>query len=176
MAEGALELGFYISFSGIVTFKERHALKEVARRVPLERLLVETDSPYLAPCRIAARPTNRPMCAMSPPMWPKLRGMALEDLAAASTDNFLPCSPRRRVDIELTILGCGSSSGTPAIGCDCPTCASPDPKTGAPAPALLRANGVNFLIDTGPDLRQQTLRETCVRWTPCSTPTRTPTT
>lgn len=64
------------------------------------------------------------------------------------------------MDIELTILGCGSSSGTPAIGCDCPTCASPDPKNRRTrASALLRANGVNFLIDTGPDLRQQALRE-----------------
>ena len=81
------------------------------------------------------------------------------------------------MDIELTILGCGSSSGTPAIGCDCPTCASPDPKTDAPAPALLlRANGVNFLIDTGPVCASKRCAKTCVRWTPCSTPTRTPTT
>jgi len=49
MAEQALDLGFYISFSGIVTFKNAEALRDVARRVPLERLLIETDSPYLAP-------------------------------------------------------------------------------------------------------------------------------
>ncbi|MGE0081772.1 MAG: TatD family hydrolase, partial [Thiohalomonadaceae bacterium] len=47
-AERAMELGFYISFSGIVTFRTADALREVARRVPLDRLLVETDSPYLA--------------------------------------------------------------------------------------------------------------------------------
>jgi TatD DNase family protein len=49
VAEGALELGFHISFSGIVTFKNATALKDVARRVPLDRMLIETDAPYLAP-------------------------------------------------------------------------------------------------------------------------------
>ena len=49
VAEAALALGFYISFSGIVTFKSAGALKEVAKKVPLERLLIETDAPYLAP-------------------------------------------------------------------------------------------------------------------------------
>jgi TatD DNase family protein len=49
VAQAAMDLGFYISFSGIVTFKNARALKEVARRVPLDRMLIETDSPYLAP-------------------------------------------------------------------------------------------------------------------------------
>ena len=49
VARAALDLGFHISLSGIVTFKNAHAVKDVARRVPLERLLIETDSPYLAP-------------------------------------------------------------------------------------------------------------------------------
>ncbi|MDR2365863.1 MAG: TatD family hydrolase, partial [Zoogloeaceae bacterium] len=49
MAQKALAMGFYISFSGIVTFKNAHAVQEVARRMPLDRLLVETDAPYLAP-------------------------------------------------------------------------------------------------------------------------------
>jgi TatD DNase family protein len=58
-AAAALELGFYISFSGIVTFKNARALKEVARRVPIERMLVETDSPYLAPVPHRGK-VNRP--------------------------------------------------------------------------------------------------------------------
>src|SRR3546814_11569972 len=49
MAKAALDLGFYISLSGIVTFRNADALRDVARRVPADRLLVETDSPYLAP-------------------------------------------------------------------------------------------------------------------------------
>ncbi len=59
VAEGALALGFHISFSGIVTFKNAKDLKEVARRVPLDRLLVETDSPYLAPVPFRGK-TNQP--------------------------------------------------------------------------------------------------------------------
>lgn len=59
VAEGALALGFHISFSGIVTFKNARELKEVARRVPLDRLLVETDSPYLAPVPFRGK-TNQP--------------------------------------------------------------------------------------------------------------------
>ncbi|MEO1765637.1 TatD family hydrolase [Thiobacter aerophilum] len=59
VAEAAMELGFYISFSGIVTFKNASALKEVARRVPLDRMLIETDSPYLAPVPLRGK-TNEP--------------------------------------------------------------------------------------------------------------------
>ena len=59
VAEAALELGFYISFSGIVTFRNAKELKEVARRVPLDRLLIETDSPYLAPVPHRGK-TNEP--------------------------------------------------------------------------------------------------------------------
>jgi TatD DNase family protein len=59
VAEQAMELGFYISFSGIVTFKKALALKEVAKRVPLERMLIETDSPYLAPTPFRGK-TNEP--------------------------------------------------------------------------------------------------------------------
>lgn len=59
VARGALDLGFYISFSGIVTFKNAGALREVARKVPLDRMLIETDSPYLAPAPFRGK-TNEP--------------------------------------------------------------------------------------------------------------------
>jgi TatD DNase family protein len=87
-AQAALDLGFHISFSGIVTFKNAVGLKEVARRVPLERLLVETDSPYLAPVPFRGK-TNRPA-------WvryvaedvARLRGVTLDQIAAATSENF----------------------------------------------------------------------------------------
>lgn len=87
-AEAALELGFHISFSGIVTFKNAGALKDVARRVPLDRLLVETDAPYLAPVPHRGK-TNRPA-------WvryvaeeiARLRVTQLEEIAAATSGNF----------------------------------------------------------------------------------------
>ena len=59
VAQAAMDMGFYISFSGIVTFKNAKGIKEVARQVPLEQLLVETDSPYLAPAPYRGR-TNQP--------------------------------------------------------------------------------------------------------------------
>jgi len=88
VAEGALAMGFYISFSGIVTFKNAKDLKEVARRVPLERLLVETDSPYLAPVPHRGR-TNQPG-------WVKhvaeeiahLQNRPFAEIAARTTENF----------------------------------------------------------------------------------------
>ena len=88
VAEAAMRLGFHISFSGIVTFKNAQALKEVARRVPLERMLVETDSPYLAPAPHRGR-TNEPAFVRHvAEEIARLKGVALEAVAEATTANF----------------------------------------------------------------------------------------
>ena len=88
VAEGALALGFHISFSGIVTFKNAQALKDVAAHVPLERMLVETDSPYLAPVPHRGR-TNEPSYVRHvAEEVARLRGIRVEDVAAATTANF----------------------------------------------------------------------------------------
>ena len=89
VADAALELGFYISFSGIVTFKNAKALKAVARTVPLDRLLIETDSPYLAPVPHRGN-TNEPgFVKHVAEEIAALRGMSLETIAEASTQNFM---------------------------------------------------------------------------------------
>lgn len=88
VAEAAMALGFYISFSGIVTFKNARALQEVARAVPLSRLLIETDSPYLAPVPFRGK-TNEP--GFVPKVAEKLaelKNVSVEEVAAASTSNF----------------------------------------------------------------------------------------
>ena len=88
VAEAAIELGFYISFSGIVTFKSARELQEVARAVPLNRLLIETDSPYLAPVPYRGK-TNEP--SFVPKVAEKvaeLKNISVEDVAACSTANF----------------------------------------------------------------------------------------
>ena len=88
MAEKALALGFYISFSGIVTFKNAEAIKEVARRAPLNRILVETDSPYLAPVPYRGK-TNEPAYVRHTAEYVAgLRGISYEALAATTTENF----------------------------------------------------------------------------------------
>ncbi len=88
VAREALALGFHISFSGIVTFKNAVALKEVAKTVPLDRLLVETDSPYLAPVPYRGK-TNQPAYVLHVmEEIARLRDLPPDDLAAATTDNF----------------------------------------------------------------------------------------
>lgn len=88
VAQAALDLGFYISFSGIVTFKSATDLREVARKVPLDRMLVETDAPYLAPVPHRGK-TNQPgYVKHTAEAIAALRGIPFEALAAATTDNF----------------------------------------------------------------------------------------
>lgn len=88
VAEQALEMGFFISFSGIVTFKSATELQEVARRVPLERLLIETDSPYLAPVPHRGKINEPGFVPHVATMIGRLREMDPVDVAAASTANF----------------------------------------------------------------------------------------
>lgn len=88
VADAALELGFYISFSGIVTFKNAKPLKEVARSVPLERMLIETDAPYLAPVPHRGK-TNEPgFVKHVAEEIAALRGVTLETIAEHTSNNF----------------------------------------------------------------------------------------
>ncbi len=87
-AQQAMDLNFYISFSGIVTFQSARELKEVAVRMPLERMLVETDSPYLAPMPYRGK-TNQPAYTRQVAEHiAALRGVSLADIAQATTQNF----------------------------------------------------------------------------------------
>jgi TatD DNase family protein len=88
VAEAAMEMGFYISFSGIVTFKNAKALKEVAQRVPLESMLVETDAPYLAPIPHRGK-TNQPGYVKHVAIEiARLKGVTLEQVAQQTTNNY----------------------------------------------------------------------------------------
>jgi TatD DNase family protein len=88
MARKALDLGFYISFSGIVTFKNAGALREVARKVPADRLLVETDSPYLAPVPYRGKPNQPAWVHFVAEQVAELRGESLDEIAETTTRNF----------------------------------------------------------------------------------------
>ena len=83
-----LDLGFYISFSGIVTFRNAEQLRDAARYVPLDRLLVETDSPYLAPVPHRGKENQPAMVRDVAEYMAVLKGVAVEELAQATTDNF----------------------------------------------------------------------------------------
>ena len=88
VAEAAIEMNFYISFSGIVTFKTATALQEVAKRVPLERLLIETDSPYLAPVPHRGKLNDPSKVIHVAEKIAMLRNCSLQEIEEASTYNF----------------------------------------------------------------------------------------
>jgi TatD DNase family protein len=88
LADAAVEMGFYISVSGIATFKNSGALRDVIKTVPMNRLLVETDAPFLAPVPHRGK-TNEPAFVVhTAAMLAELKGMSAAELAAATTDNF----------------------------------------------------------------------------------------
>jgi TatD DNase family protein len=88
LAEGAVALGLSISFSGIVTFKKADPLREIARDLPLERILVETDAPYLAPVPKRGKRNEPAFTAFTAAEIAKLKGLSAEAFAEATTDNF----------------------------------------------------------------------------------------
>lgn len=88
MAKQALDLGFYISFSGIVTFKNAESLREVAKYVPDNRLLIETDAPYLTPVPFRGKPNEPKFVVETGNFIADLRGVEPALLAQITTDNF----------------------------------------------------------------------------------------
>lgn len=87
-AQKAMDLNFYISFSGIVTFNNAAAIKDVAQKIPADRFLIETDSPYLAPAPFRGKP-NYPIYVRQVAEYiAGLRNTSFEEIAALSTDNF----------------------------------------------------------------------------------------
>lgn len=88
LAAAALELGLYISLAGIVTFKNAEALRDIVRQVPLDRLLVETDSPYLAPVPLRGKPNEPAYVVHVAKTLAELKEIGTEELTRITTDNF----------------------------------------------------------------------------------------
>ena len=88
LAKAVLEMGFYISISGIVTFKSAKSLRDIVEGVPLNRILVETDAPYLAPIPMRGRRNEPAFTAHTAQVVADLKGVAADQLAQATTDNF----------------------------------------------------------------------------------------
>ncbi len=87
-AKKALDLGFYISFSGIVTFKNAQDIKDVAKKVPADRFLIETDSPYLSPVPFRGKPNYPIYVRYVAEHIAELRNTSVEEIAQLSSDNF----------------------------------------------------------------------------------------
>lgn len=103
-AERALAIGFSISFSGIVTFKKADDLRAIAKRVPLDRILVETDSPYLAPVPKRGSRNEPAFVALTAAFLAELKGVPLADFTQATTDNFF------RLFTKATKAGTGAGT------------------------------------------------------------------
>jgi TatD DNase family protein len=93
IARRALDLNFYISFSGILTFKNATQLHDVAQRIPLNRILIETDSPYLAPHPFRGKQNHPALVSYVARALAKLRKESFEAIAEQTTQNFYRCFP-----------------------------------------------------------------------------------
>ncbi len=89
LAEIGVELGGYVSFSGVLTFKKSDELRATAAALPLDRLLVETDAPYLAPVPKRGKPNEPAYVAHTAQVLAETRGLSLEEISQATTDNFM---------------------------------------------------------------------------------------
>ena len=89
VAKAALDRGFYISFSGILTFKTAQDLRDVARWVPMDRVLIETDSPYLAPVPYRGKTNDPSLVPYVAQQLAQLKGCSVQEIAEATTSNFL---------------------------------------------------------------------------------------
>ena len=88
LAMGALDLGFYVSFSGVVTFKTAESLRDIARDIPLGRILVETDAPYLAPIPKRGKRNEPAFTAHTAAVVAELKGVSLDSFARITTENY----------------------------------------------------------------------------------------
>ncbi len=88
LAMRAVDLGLYVSFSGVVSFKKSEDLRAIASEVPLDRILVETDAPYLAPEPYRGKTNEPAYVAYTAAALAKARGITIDDFATATTDNF----------------------------------------------------------------------------------------
>lgn len=98
MAEEALALGFFISLAGVVTFKNAQNLQTIAREVPLSRLLLETDCPYLAPMPFRGKPNQPAYVRYVAEKIAELKNLPVEDVALQTTRNFLECFKKVQSD------------------------------------------------------------------------------
>ena len=102
LAEAALALGGYVSFSGIITFKNASDVRAVAEATPLERLIIETDCPYLAPVPMRGRRNEPAYVVHVAEKLAEIKGTSLEEIAAITTDNFFRLFSKARAPQEAS--------------------------------------------------------------------------
>jgi hypothetical protein len=167
LADTGVALGGYVSFSGILTFPKSTELREIAATVPMDRLLVETDAPYLAPKRWRGKRNEPSYVVNTAEVLAEVKGVSYEEIARITTANAFRCFRRCRgcdpvpVRRQFTVLGCASSPGVPRVNGDWGACDPANPKNRRTRAAfLIRQIGADggettIVVDTGPDFREQ---------------------
>ena len=140
LARRAIALGLFISFTGILTFKNSDALRAIAAELPADRILVETDAPYLAPGKFRGKRNEPAYVVETAKVLAETRGVSFDEIARQTTENFFRLFgkvPRRRcgmpppcerMTLKFTILGCGSSGGVPRPALGWGACDPNNPK------------------------------------------------
>jgi TatD DNase family protein len=103
LAERGVQLGLYVSFSGILTYKTAENLREAARALPEDRLLVETDAPYLAPVPFRGKPNEPAFVAHTLETLAQVRGVTRDQMAKATSDNFFRLFDKVRMPAEFKV-------------------------------------------------------------------------
>ena len=144
----AIELGHYVSFTGILTFKNSQSLRDIAAALPADRILVETDAPYLAPLPYRGKRNEPAYVVETAKVLAQTRGVSADEIARADHGEFLPPvqqsaarSGWRRMSLTFTILGCGSSMGVPRVALGWGACDPNNPKNRRRRCALLVERG-----------------------------------
>ena len=154
-------LGGYVSFSGILTFPKSAELRDIARDVPEDRLLVETDAPYLAPVPHRGKRNEPAWVAQTAGVLAEVRGLAPEALAELTTRQLPPpVHPDGLAVLRVTILGCGGSAGVPQLGGadgrgDWGACDPAEPRNRRTRSSIVieGPGGERLLVDASPDMR-----------------------
>ena len=110
LAMRALALGLYVSFSGVLTFKKSDALRDIARDVPLDRLLVETDAPFLAPDPFRGKRNEPAYVARTAAVLASVKGVSEDEIARVTTDNFFRFYAKAKRPGASTVAGGGSAA------------------------------------------------------------------
>ena len=110
LAMRALALGLYVSFSGVLTFKKSDALRDIARDVPLDRLLVETDAPFLAPDPFRGKRNEPAYVARTAALLASVKGVSDEEIARVTTDNFFRFYTKEKRPSISEVAGGGSAA------------------------------------------------------------------
>ena len=134
LAMKAISLGLSISFTGILTFKKSQALRDLAAELPADRIMVETDAPYLAPGKFRGKRNEPSYVVEVAKVLAETRGVSLEEISRQTTENFfrlfskVPARESCGMTLTLTILGCGSSAGVPRPALGWGACDPNNPK------------------------------------------------